>query len=77
MAVCGRCWTCGAKFTCGRGFQCEDCSPEYEEPALVSFQVQTTHRKECICRNCVQLIESGAVGSLISALRDASGKEHG
>lgn len=72
MAVCGRCWLCGDKFDCNELKGCQDCSA----PARVELQNDGRENGRggefvSICVECVRAIDSGAVGSLVHALRAA------
>ena len=75
MAVCGRCWICGDKGECVERQSCGDCTEhkpleisrrEGGEPVPLSrFEA----RPPWICGRCEEDIDSGALGSLVHALR--------
>jgi hypothetical protein len=64
MAVCGYCWVCRSKFICHELASCGQCT---EHKPLQTFRPGEYGYK--ICGLCERDIESGAIGSLIEAIR--------
>jgi hypothetical protein len=72
MAVCGACWICCTKLDCGRGKQCHSCSEGPPNAVAVGSEMNAygDNPQRQICPNCVRDIESGAVGALVTLLRE-------
>lgn len=82
MAVCGHCWICGSKFECSPTKSCGDCTDRKPLFAIregvdvldgvlaVEVPGSAEHNKQrMICGECEEMIDSGALCALISALK--------
>lgn len=75
MAVCGRCEICGDKFDCVENQSCgcvgrKPLRLERVDGSAYSSDPHVTDNPR-ICGRCEDLIKSGALGSLVAALRAA------
>lgn len=72
MAVCGHCWVCGGKFDCAELRSCGDCTTHKPlETYREGDECTGLRTAQRICGLCERDIDSGAIGSLVEALRTA------